>query len=499
MASRRRHRHHKRKLYKRPGFYVLLISIAFCIFGVFWLFKFRILPTLFMTILVELDLIVLLLLWYLLIHRHRRWMKITGYIIAACLCISNGIMGYYISITQGAIEKMTEIHPESGDYVDLDVLADSAIQSVQDLEGRTIGVLRSMDAEQRDLMIQYLESQNISYTLKEYDSSLMMGRNLKGQAIDAIILYQPYLSIIESYEGMDGFSKNLRTLYQIPCKSQSLESAEKVDVTKDPFIILVSGIDTYGKMSASGRSDVNMLVAVNPSDRSILLLSIPRDYYVEVDCGQNKACPAGEKDKLTHTGIYGVESTEKSLEKLFGVPINYVVRINFSSVVNIIDALGGVDVNNVDTFKVGNYDFKPGMIHMDGDMALAFSRERYSFEEGDRERGRNQMRVVEGMIRKAISPKILESYTKVLDAAADSIQMNLSANDIAALVNMQLSTPASWAVYQYSISGSDAQKFAPALGDEAYVMIPDEKMVENARLDLQAMLHNEKPLYVSGG
>lgn len=493
---RKRHRHH-RKLYKRPGFYVLLVSIAFCIFGIFWLLRFRILPTLLMTILIEADVLILLLLWYLLIKRHRRWMKITGYIIAACLCISNGLMGYYMAMTYGAFEKMNDPAKMNGNYVDLDVLDASAIQNVEDLEGRTIGILSSMDESQKKLMTDWIASQNVTYTLKEYDSSLLMARNLRGQAIDAIIVYQPYLSIVESYEGLEDFSKDLRIIHQIPCEEVPLGNADAVNVTEDPFIVLISGIDTYGQISTAGRSDVNMLLAVNPKNRSILLLSIPRDYYVEVVCTDAKGCTPDAKDKLTHTGIYGIDTTEKTLEKLFGVPINYDVRVNFSSLVKIIDALDGIDVNNVDDFKVGEYQFSPGVIHMNGDMALAFARERHSFQAGDRERGRNQMRVVEGIIHKAISPKILQKYTTVLDAAADSVQMNLTPDDIAALVKMQLSTPASWAIYTYSVSGSDSTEFMPALGDKAYAMIPDQEQVTNAKQDLKAILNGEKPLYVN--
>ena len=240
-----------------------------------------------------------------------------------------------------------------------------------------------------------------------------------------------------------------------------------------------------------------MLICVNPSTHSILLLSIPRDYYVPFVCNEAPGCPADQNDKLTHSGIFGIDVTEKTLEKVFDTTINYDVRVNFSSVIDIIDALGGIDVNSVDTFDIEGYHFDPGIIHMDGNMALHFSRERYSFAAGDRERGRNQMRVVQGIIDKALSPAILENYSGILNAVADSVQMNISTEDIAKLVSMQLSKPESWNIYTYSVSGGDAHDFAPALGDVAYVMIPDDLQVKNARMDIQAILNGEPPAFVS--
>lgn len=498
MSHSRSHRHrHHRRIWRKPGFYVLIVTALFCLFGALWLIRFNIIPSLLLSIIFEAVILLLILIWYLLIKRHRRWMHITGYILAAVLCISNGLIGYTLQMTYSTLDTMASVESQTGSYVDLDVSADSLIESADDLNGRSIGVLKNMDASQKQLMTDWLDSQNIDYTLKEYDSSLLMARNLKGAAIDAIIIYQPYLSLIEEYEELDHFSQGLRTIHQIACDPISMEQPDAVNVTENPFNILVSGIDSYGNISGNGRSDVNMLISVNPTTRSILLISIPRDYYVDVQCENAPGCTPDAKDKLTHTGIYGISVTEKTLEKLFDTTINYAVRVNFSSVIGIIDALGGVEVNNVDDFTIGNYEFKPGIIPMDGEMALAFSRERYAFEQGDRERGRNQMRVVEGIIHKALSPSILNGYSRILNTIKDTVQMNLKPEDIAALVNMQLSHPASWNIYTFSVSGSDATEYAPSLGDKAYVMIPNEEQITQAKQDLQAMKNGEVPLYTT--
>lgn len=498
MSLRRHHHHHHRKLYKRPGFYVLTVDILFTCFGIYWFFRFRFLPDMILASLIITGGLFLVLLWYLLLYRHRRWMKIVGYILSACLILGNCAESYYIYITWSALEKMNSSDNEQGDYVELYVLKDSLILEPQDLEGRTIGVLSNMEDSQVQLMTDWLAQQNVHYEAREYDSSLKMARDLKGAAIDAIILYQPYLSVIESYEGLDDFNESIRSIHQIKCPKVDLGIADQVDVTKDPFTILVSGIDTYGEIGSSGRSDVNLLITVNPTSRQILIVSTPRDYFVEMACEEGAWCPVGQRDKLTHAGTYGIKATEQTLEKLYDININYDVRVNFSTVIKVIDELGGVDVNNVDSFTIGKYSFEPGVIHMNGDMALSFARERYAFVEGDRERGRNQMRVVEAIIQKALSPQILENYSGILNAVSDSVQMNLTADDIAKLVNLQLSHPSSWQISMFSVNGSDGNEFSPMLGDNAYVMWPDEETITRAKQDFLAVLHGEKPLYIGG-
>lgn len=496
--SSRKHRHHKRKLYKRPGFYVLMADILFVCFGLFWLFRIKFLPNIILIMFITIEGLFLVLLWYLLLYRHRRWMKIIGYILSACLILGNCVESYYMYVTWTALERMTSPKQEQGDYVELYVLKDSLIYQPEDLNERTIGILSNMDTSQAQLMTDWLSEQGVQYEMKEYDSSLQMARDLKGAAIDAIVLYQPYLSVIESYEGLDDFNEGIRSIHQIQCSKVDIGQAEQVDVTKSPFTVLVSGIDTFGEIGSSGRSDVNLLLTVNPVSRQIMIISTPRDFFVEMACEEGAGCPAGQRDKLTHVGMYGIASTEKTLEELYGITINYNIRVNFSTVIKVIDELGGVDVNNVDSFTTGRYDFEPGIVHMNGDMALSFARERYAFVEGDRERGRNQMRVVEAMIQKALSPQILENYSGILNAVADSVQMNLTTDDIAKLVNMQLSNPSSWIINMYSVNGSDGNEFAPSIGDNAYVMWPDEETVTRAKQDILAVLHGEKPLYIGG-
>lgn len=495
--SKRKHHHRKKNLFRRHGFYGLLVAIVFVTTGCYWMFRFPVLPGLITSLIVEVEVILLVLVWYLLLKRHRRWMKVVGYILVVILCLANGFFSWFISDTVSAVDRMNTTEHLTGDYVELYVLKDSVIEDVQQMDGRTIGILSQMPESQANLMISWLDEQNITYELKEYDSSLQMAQNLKGAAIDGIILYQPYLSVIEGYEGMETFSSDIRSLHQIECPKQEVNKPEAVNVTNTPFTVLISGIDTYGTIGSAGRSDVNILMTVNPESREILMVSIPRDYYVESVCPEDTACAAGEKDKLTHTGIYGIDATEMTLEKFFDISINYNVRVNFTSLIQIVDTLGGVDVNNPNDFSVGSTDFPAGELHLNGEDALMFSRERYSFAAGDRERGKNQMRVIDAIIRKVLSPAILTSYTSILDTVSDSVQMNISTEDVVDLINMQLSKPSTWNIYSYSVTGSDVNEFSPALGANAYMMVPDEDTVDKAKQDIHAVLEGEKPIHTN--
>lgn len=492
-------RHHRRPVYKKAGFYILIASGLTLLYLMVSLYRFNIIPFIGVFILVDIEAVFLVLIWYLMIRRHRKKFRICGGIIAALLCFFNLFMGIQIQQIIGTIDQMndTDIHYK-GNYVELYVMKDSTIEQVEDLQDRKVGLMDSMPDEQSSVMLDWVEQSGVSVNVKQYESSLKMVNDLKGRVLDAIILFQPNLSIIEDYEGLEDFSQQIRSLHQIEVEGVGLGEPDQMNVTESPFSVLVSGIDSYGEASTAGRSDVNLLLTVNPVTRQILMLSIPRDMYVEVqNDSQEMDTDKGSMDKLTHTGIYGTEVTQKTIEKFLDTDINFAVRVNFTTLIDLVDDLGGVDVENPNDFSIGERRFPQGTIHMDGKTALLFSRERYSFREGDRERGRNQMRVVSAILNKAFSAELLKNYNSILDTVSHSVQMNIGTKDIAALVNMQLSHPSSWKIYSYSLTGSDGNEYCPALGDNAYVMIVDENVLKNAHQDITAVKNGEKPLFVS--
>lgn len=274
------------------------------------------------------------------------------------------------------------------------------------------------------------------------------------------------------------FNLRTRVVKQYTYKIESKDISKNVNVTTKPFNIYITGIDTYGSISTKSRSDVNMIVFVNPKTHQILMTGIPRDFYVPQTCQNNQL------DKLTHTGIFGVDCTINTMENFMDIDLNYYARVNFSSVVDIVDALGGITVNSPFAFTAytnHSVHIKKGENHLNGEQTLGFVRERYGLSDGDRERSRNQMRVVEAMINKAISPAIITNYTSIMNAVSGSFQTNMSQSEITSLIKMQLDDMSKWDIKQIQVSGQGATMWTPANGFNAYVMVPNDACVENAK------------------
>lgn len=258
------------------------------------------------------------------------------------------------------------------------------------------------------------------------------------------------------------------------------------DVTK-PFIVYISGLDTYGAINTTSRSDVNILAVVNPRSHEILFVNTPRDYYVQLNG------TTGLKDKLTHAGLYGVNMSVKTLEDLYKIDINYNVKINFTSLEKVVDALGGVDVYSEYNFSSMGYSFAIGKNTLNGKQALAFSRERHSFEDGDRTRGQNQMRVLTAIIAKLSQPSVIVNYQNVLSAMSGLFQTNMSSDTIASLVRTQLNDAAKWTTTTMSVDGTGASEPTYSMGSQRlYVMVPNQASVDAAKAALNAALSRTK-------
>ena len=275
-----------------------------------------------------------------------------------------------------------------------------------------------------------------------------------------------------------------------------LTGAEANKITKEPFVVYLSGVDNRGELTENARSDVNILAVVNPVTKQAALINTPRDYYVDLAGTESK-------DKLTHAGLYGVETSMATLGNLYGVDVGHYIRINFAGFISIIDAIGGVDVYSDQAFtsvgSPGYYDpttFAEGWNHLDGKSALAFARERHAFKTGDIQRGINQMKVIDAMANKLKSPTLLMSFSKLMDAAADCFVTSFSQEQISALVRMQLGDLASWDIQSYTVTGSGAKssKCYSAKGQSLYVMKPDENSVNEAKALIAAVLGGEDKL-----
>ena len=272
-----------------------------------------------------------------------------------------------------------------------------------------------------------------------------------------------------------------------------LTGAEANKITKEPFVVYLSGVDNRGELTEKARSDVNILAVVNPTTKQVALINTPRDYYVDL-------AGTSSKDKLTHAGLYGVETSMATLGNLYGVNVEHYIRINFAGFISIIDAVGGVDVYSDQAFtsvgSPGYYDpttFAEGWNHLDGKSALAFARERHAFASGDIQRGINQMKVIDAMANKLKSPTVLMSFSKLMDAVSDCFVTSLSQEQISALVRMQLSDLANWDIQSYSVTGSSGKSSQcySAKGQSLYVMKPDESSVAQAKELIASVLGGE--------
>lgn len=485
-------------LWKRPGLYISIVTGILTALFIYELYKLSLLPAAILAGII----ITVLLMWILsaicLIKEdlHLAW-RIVGGLLAVCLALASAGGMYYANTGNKALEELSD--QEGKSIVAVYVLNNHVIEDVKDLEGRKIGVLKTMSAQGTDVCLEELKKAGVNVTTEEFDSSYRMTQALKGQAIDGMILDQGYLDTLLEMPGMENLDEEIVPVIQYYYDAPKTNTAETVDTAMEPFTVYISGIDTReNKLLRNSRSDVNLLATVNPESHEILLVSIPRDYYVETVCEPDMGCMNGAMDKLTHTGLHGPETTEMTLEKLFDTSINYNVRVNFSSLVNVVDELGGVQVYNPEAFtSVSGPTFRQGDITLNGQQALAFVRERYAFTDGDRARGRNQMRVLTAIINKMMSPKILTNFSGIMSSLSSSFETNMSEKDIKALVQAQLADPAKWTIYSYSVTGSGGTDYAAELGDNAYVMYPDQATVDNAKADIKAVLSGEPAPFVN--
>lgn len=297
---------------------------------------------------------------------------------------------------------------------------------------------------------------------------------LESDETSAIILESAQLSIIE--EENKEFYDSIRIIWSTDVEIEIAKIGESVDVTKDSFNILISGIDTYGSITKVSRSDVNILVTVNPSTHSILLTSIPRDYYVLLP-------EFNEYDKLTHAGIYGIETSVSAVENLLDTTINYYIKVNFTSLIDIVDALGGITVeSNYDFTTQDGYHFTKGTNKLNGKEALSFARERKAFADGDRIRGQNQELILASLINKAMSASIITNYVDLLNALDDKFVTNITDEEITDFIKKQISEMPSWNINAISLDGSNAYDYTYSYkSQKLYVMKPYEESVLNAK------------------
>lgn len=396
---------------------------------------------------------------------------IVGRVLCALICFFYIGGGYYCVNTYSAIDEM------AGQQVKVDeisciVLKDDPAQSIYDTKDYTFGILAANDRENTNKALAEVQAAigKEPATIEYQDNDTLIDA-LYAKDVKVIVINEANRSPIEEY--YKTFSDDTRVLNTHKVETVIQEDEKLDDITKTPFNVYLSGIDVYGSIKATSRSDVNVIVTVNPNTKQILLTSTPRDYYVPLTVSN------GIPDKLTHAGIHGVDCSIGTLENLYGIDIDYYVRVNFTSVRKIVDLLGGVKVySDYDFTSDWGPSFKKGYNQVNGKQALAFCRERHHFANGDYQRGRDHQHMIEAILNKAMSPDILPNYADLLKTASKNFQTNMSTKEITALAKMQLNDMSQWTIKYANAAGQGASKTTYSYQSrKSYVCVPDYNSV----------------------
>lgn len=489
---------------KTIGFviFAIILSVILVVFTgglVYQIFKLQILPD---NILIPIILVLILLtmIFVLLINfsTHGLVSRILCSLMVVVLSAVYGLGNYYLYSTNTTLETVTDQGNKAKNTVSVVVLNSSGLENVNSLEGSKLGVLKTIGNEATKKSLTDLKKNNVTYTKKTYDNMLGMLKALYDGEVDAIVLNEAYRSNVCDLEDYTNFNNDTKVIHKTVYYTKENSSSLAVsDITSKPFNILISGNDSFGSLDENSRSDVDMLVTINPVTSTILLTSIPRDSYVKEVCN-DYACNYGVYDKLTHTGIYGVDTTKDTIENLLGIDINYVYRVNFTSMIDIVDALGGVDVTVPEGMAVSKFytnsnleGVHEGENHLDGKRALAYSRERKAYLDGDLQRARNQQQVLQAMFKKAISPEIIKNYTSLLKALIGAFDTNMTTKEITSFIKYQIQAKPSWKFEQFVLKGDNDLKMSAELGSEVSVVILYDSYINIAHDKIQAVLDGQ--------
>ena len=485
--SSRTNRKQKRTSNRSWGMVNVGLTILYAILALvllFTMFNYNFLSFRFLNIIITIGLLVVLAISIFLQKSKKSPLVTTVVLVIFSLVSLVGIFGFkqMIDITNRMNQtaafsevEMSIVVPKDSDIKDVSQL--TSVQAPTKVDKNNIDTL--MSALKKDKKVD-LNVEDVASYQEAYD-------NLKSGKSKAMVLSGSYASLLESVDS--NYASNLKTIYTYKIKKKNNNSAKQVD--SKVFNIYISGIDTYGSISTVSRSDVNIIMTVNMNTHKILLTTTPRDAYVKIPGGG-----ADQYDKLTHAGIYGVETSEQTLENLYGIKIDYYARINFTSFLKLIDQLGGVTVHNDQAFTSlhGKFDFPVGDIQMNSEQALGFVRERYSLDGGDNDRGKNQEKVISAIVNKLASLDSVSNFTSIVNNLQDSVQTNMSLDTINALANTQLDSGSKFTVTSQAVTGtgSTGQLTSYAMPNSSlYMMKLDDSSVESASQAIKNLMEEK--------
>lgn len=433
-------------------------------------------------VLLVLTAVVFVLVW----DSEKKIRTVIGTALAVILIIAEIIGAYYVNTGAAALKDITNPSVESSE-VGVYVRRDDPAKVIEDTKGYTFGILKTQDRETTDAAIRKL-SILLGEDVKVWvyaDMGEMLDGLFISKDVNAILLNTGFLEALIELDEYKLVGDNIRQLHVFHIETET--EKQEVPNDSDTFTMYISGIDTSGSISRKSRSDVNILATVNVKTGQVLLISTPRDYYVPLSISN------GVPDKLTHAGIYGIDVSRDTLEMLYETEIDYYFRVNFDGFEEIIDALGGITVYSDYGFWTGVYTYKKGENYLNGAEALGFARERYEVPGGDRQRGKNQMAVIKGVIDKAMGPELLTNYKEILDGVTGSFETDMPYQKITELVQNQLKKGTKWNVTSYSVDGTGSTQKPYSLSTNAYVMLPNETTVNHAKELIAQVKNGEIP------
>ncbi len=466
-----------------------ILSLLFAIYSVislgvfsYTLLRADVVPMKYLAMFYGIILVIYILFFLGFFKGKNKVIKIITYFISTVFSIVFLVASIYINNTTSFLDKL-----QGGDYqivtYSVVVSKEGNYKKVKDLKDKKIAY---MDDEYEKKVTKELEKK-IDYEKSLISNVGELSSSLLAEKVDAICVENSYLEMIK--EEISDFSKKTKVIDTFKIKVKKENKKKKTDITSEPFILYISGIDGYGNVnSLRGRSDVNQLAIVNPKTHHILLVNTPRDYYVQL------AGTTGLKDKLTHAGIYGIDKSIATLEDLYGISIDYYLRVNFDTIIKVVDVIGGIDLYSDTAFKAWtnpNVYIEKGNNHLTGEMALAYARERHAYSSGDRHRGQNQQQVITTIIEKMTSSTVLISrYNDILNSLSGSFQTNMETNTIKKFVKKQLDDMSQWTMETYGVDGSGSSNYTYSMGTSQalYVMEPNYDTVKEAKSKINSIL-----------
>lgn len=482
MKSNSSNKKAKRKELNVMSILFKVLAVAFIIITIIFytsILKLDLLPNNYIIVFTVAEIIFTLLMVVGLAKTHRTY-KLNIFCLILILLLS-GIYLYvsnYANATNEFLGNVFQEVKETEEYY-IVVRKTSEYESIEDIEGENVYAFQIEDDVKSNI------EKKVNVTFETESGLTNLGNNLISKEINVLLLSSSQYNMLA--EEIKDFKENTKILYatnhEIKKEKEVSDNNSNYTIKSGIFNIYISGIDTSGNISNVSRSDANILATVNTKTHEVLLTSIPRDYYVTLHS-------KGAKDKLTHSGIYGINETVNTIEDLLDVDMNYYVRVNFTTVIKLVDTLGGINVYSEYDFSAGGYSFKQGYNYLNGEQALAFSRERYSFSGGDNQRVKNQQAVIEAIIKKVMnSTTILTKYTDILSSLEGSFQTNIEQNEISSLVKSQLNNMSTWTIKNNALTGSGDYGPTYSMGStELYIMIPNQTSVENAKDKIEDVL-----------